>query len=77
MGRPSQGDTGARQWQQTPPTTGLGWGVTNLTPRQIVEALDRYIIGQEDAKRAVAVAIRNRKAIPGPGNGSRRRRRRV
>jgi ATP-dependent HslUV protease ATP-binding subunit HslU len=32
----------------------------NLTPRQIVDELDRYIIGQDDAKRAVAVAIRNR-----------------
>ncbi len=32
----------------------------NLTPRQIVAELDRYIIGQSDAKRAVAVAIRNR-----------------
>src|SRR6266700_1480707 len=32
----------------------------NLTPRQIVAALDRYIVGQQDAKRAVAVAIRNR-----------------
>ncbi|MBX2852333.1 MAG: ATP-dependent protease ATPase subunit HslU [Phycisphaeraceae bacterium] len=31
-----------------------------LTPRQIVEALDKHIIGQHDAKRAVAVAIRNR-----------------
>jgi ATP-dependent HslUV protease ATP-binding subunit HslU len=31
-----------------------------LTPRQIVEELDRHIIGQHDAKRAVAVAIRNR-----------------
>jgi ATP-dependent HslUV protease ATP-binding subunit HslU len=31
-----------------------------LTPRQIVEQLDRYIIGQSEAKRAVAVAIRNR-----------------
>ena len=31
-----------------------------LTPRQIVEELDRYIIGQHDAKRAVAIAIRNR-----------------
>jgi ATP-dependent HslUV protease ATP-binding subunit HslU len=30
------------------------------TPRQVVQALDRYIIGQEEAKRAVAVAIRNR-----------------
>ncbi len=32
----------------------------NLTPRQIVDELDRYIIGQAQAKRAVAVAIRNR-----------------
>ncbi|MCL2671912.1 MAG: ATP-dependent protease ATPase subunit HslU [Clostridiales bacterium] len=31
-----------------------------LTPRQIVDALDAYIIGQTDAKRAVAVALRNR-----------------
>jgi ATP-dependent HslUV protease ATP-binding subunit HslU len=31
-----------------------------LTPRQIVEALDQYIIGQDDAKRAVAIALRNR-----------------
>jgi ATP-dependent HslUV protease ATP-binding subunit HslU len=34
--------------------------MNDLTPRQIVRALDRYIIGQEEAKRAVAVAIRNR-----------------
>ena len=32
----------------------------DLTPRQIVTELDRHIIGQDDAKRAVAVAIRNR-----------------
>src|SRR5690349_22382749 len=32
----------------------------NLSPRQIVAELDRYIIGQKDAKRAVAVALRNR-----------------
>lgn len=31
-----------------------------LTPRQIVEKLDLYIIGQHDAKRAVAIALRNR-----------------
>src|SRR5262249_6544419 len=31
-----------------------------MTPRQIVAALDRYIVGQDAAKRAVAVAIRNR-----------------
>jgi ATP-dependent HslUV protease ATP-binding subunit HslU len=33
---------------------------TDLTPRQIVERLDQYIIGQKDAKKAVAVALRNR-----------------
>jgi ATP-dependent HslUV protease ATP-binding subunit HslU len=32
----------------------------SLTPRQIVERLDKYIIGQHDAKRAVAIALRNR-----------------
>ncbi|GIN61518.1 ATP-dependent protease ATPase subunit ClpY [Robertmurraya siralis] len=32
----------------------------NLTPRQIVERLDQYIVGQKDAKKAVAVALRNR-----------------
>src|SRR5881296_1190509 len=31
-----------------------------LTPRQIVEELDRYVIGQQDAKRMVAIALRNR-----------------
>ena len=31
-----------------------------LTPRQIVEELDKHIVGQKDAKRAIAVAIRNR-----------------
>ncbi|UYM82064.1 HslU--HslV peptidase ATPase subunit [Heyndrickxia coagulans] len=32
----------------------------SLTPRQIVERLDQYIVGQKEAKRAVAVALRNR-----------------
>ena len=31
----------------------------NLTPREIVKELDRYIIGQDKAKRAVAIALRN------------------
>jgi ATP-dependent HslUV protease ATP-binding subunit HslU len=34
--------------------------VRELTPRQIVAELDRHIVGQNDAKRAVAIAIRNR-----------------
>jgi len=34
--------------------------MTNFSPREIVSELDRFIIGQDDAKRAVAVALRNR-----------------
>ncbi len=34
--------------------------MADLTPRQIVQELDRYIVGQDAAKKAVAVAIRNR-----------------
>ncbi|MCB1403914.1 MAG: HslU--HslV peptidase ATPase subunit, partial [Rhodobacteraceae bacterium] len=34
--------------------------MTELTPREIVSELDRFIIGQAGAKRAVAVALRNR-----------------
>jgi ATP-dependent HslUV protease ATP-binding subunit HslU len=34
--------------------------MSSMTPREIVQELDRYIIGQNDAKRAVAIALRNR-----------------
>ncbi|NQW11596.1 MAG: AAA family ATPase, partial [Alphaproteobacteria bacterium] len=34
--------------------------MTDFSPREIVSELDRYIIGQDDAKRAVAIAVRNR-----------------
>ena len=34
--------------------------MTNFSPREIVSELDRYIVGQDDAKRAVAIALRNR-----------------
>ena len=37
-----------------------GAKVMNLTPKQIVEELDKYIIGQNEAKKAVAIALRNR-----------------
>src|ERR1044071_9060271 len=43
--------------------------MTNLSPRETVSELDRYIIGQKDAKRAVAIALRNRwrrQQITGP-----------
>ena len=43
--------------QQTTPSTPK---LDSLTPRQIVEELDRYVIGQKDAKRMVAIALRNR-----------------
>ena len=34
--------------------------MSQMTPREIVHELDRYVIGQSDAKRAVAIALRNR-----------------
>ena len=34
--------------------------LANLTPKRVVEELDKYVIGQEEAKRAVAIALRNR-----------------
>lgn len=40
--------------------TKLPGSAHELTPREIVRELDRYIIGQDDAKRAVAIALRNR-----------------
>ena len=43
--------------QQAPPSTPK---LDSLTPRQIVEELDRYVIGQKDAKRMVAIALRSR-----------------
>ena len=42
---------------------------TSFTPREIVSELDCYIVGQHDAKRAVAIALRNRwrrKRVPPP-----------
>jgi len=38
----------------------LSFSSHELTPRQIVEELDKYIIGQDDAKKSVAIALRNR-----------------
>ena len=33
---------------------------STMTPREIVQELDRHIVGQQQAKRAVAIALRNR-----------------
>ncbi len=44
----------------TPTTPTTSHTTTDLTPRQIVAELDRYIVGQSAAKRAVAIALRNR-----------------
>jgi ATP-dependent HslUV protease ATP-binding subunit HslU len=38
----------------------LSRALEELTPKRIVEELDRYVVGQEEAKRAVAIALRNR-----------------
>lgn len=46
--------------------------MTELTPREIVSELDRHIVAQSDAKRAVAIALRNRwrrKRVPGALSG--------
>jgi len=34
--------------------------MSDMTPREIVQELDNHIVGQQDAKRAVAIALRNR-----------------
>ncbi len=46
--------------EEAPGVAGLADPAAELTPRQIVAELDRYIVGQEKAKRAVAIALRNR-----------------
>ncbi|HLU35582.1 MAG TPA: hypothetical protein VKZ61_07405, partial [Thermomicrobiales bacterium] len=49
----------ADRHQRTPGDDGTALA-SDMTPRQIVAELDRYVIGQGDAKRAVAIALRNR-----------------
>ncbi len=45
--------------EASPPTAPMPW-LEEMPPRQIVAELDRYIVGQEAAKKAVAIAVRNR-----------------
>lgn len=45
---------------QTPFTARTAAAGDGLTPSEVVAELDRYIVGQDEAKRAVAVALRNR-----------------
>ena len=45
---------------RTPEAAPKATSLDRLTPRQIVEELDRYVVGQRDAKRMVAIALRNR-----------------
>ena len=42
-------------------TIGAKTAMDSMTPRQIVSELDKYIIGQGEAKKAVALAVRNRR----------------
>ncbi len=58
MAIPLPGSSGAGEEREAP--AGLREPSADLTPRQIVAELDRYIVGQEQAKRAVAIALRNR-----------------
>src|SRR5258708_32644310 len=46
--------------ESTPTPATLALDPSSLTPRQIVAELDRYIVGQDAAKKAVAIALRNR-----------------
>ncbi|MCG8457323.1 MAG: AAA family ATPase, partial [Holophagales bacterium] len=49
--------------EPAPTSTGLAFGavaIENLTPREIVAELDKFVVGQSAAKRAVAIALRNR-----------------
>lgn len=55
--KPASNPSPTRVGSEPPPSQ---TALENLTPIQIVAELDRYIIGQNDAKRAVAVALRNR-----------------
>jgi ATP-dependent HslUV protease ATP-binding subunit HslU len=46
--------------EQLPDRVGTSLPSPMMTPREVVSELDRYIVGQKDAKRAVAIALRNR-----------------
>ncbi len=59
MGRPAKSGGGKRAGNSRRPDRYTA-RMKDLTPREIVNELNRHIIGQENAKRAVAVAVRNR-----------------
>src|ERR1700691_2428877 len=46
--------------KNSPPDPNVSGRMTAFSPREIVSELDRFIVGQNDAKRAVAIALRNR-----------------
>jgi ATP-dependent HslUV protease ATP-binding subunit HslU len=46
--------------QPAPPRPATTEPASMMTPQEIVHELDKYIVGQGDAKRAVAIALRNR-----------------
>ena len=67
---PSDGDAAGPVPEEKPPVIAATKGMeasptadelkNNLKPSEIVQALDRHIVGQKDAKKAVAIAMRNR-----------------
>ena len=56
----AQGAVGSPTMHALVPTTKSSVVKTSLLPREVVSELDRFIVGQTQAKRAVAIALRNR-----------------
>ena len=60
MSSSAAADSTIKKSNKTSATTSSSELDLNLTPSQVVAGLDRHIVGQHDAKRAVAIAMRNR-----------------